>query len=298
MATVGELATRMREEFLDDVIKEDESDNKWRTSAIVSAISATQDELCRRFIKDIKDASSSLCRIRIAPITSGSLALTFSQATKKISRITGSFITDGFVIGLLPTVNSTLNAGPFNIASVTALEIEVEEDLLDETITAIVSAYPQSYPLDNRIIKINEISYPGSRQPLIQKDLSWFNQHDANWLGRIGTPTHFTTDYETDRITFNRVPDATGIAKMQVSRLPLKRLSATAAGLQESPELVNIDDTLIHGALKWLYMLDDDHVKEESTATHWSSVFESDIRLLQLGKANLNPQKWVTRGNP
>lgn len=66
----------------------------------------------------------------------GALNLTFIAATKKITRAAGSFITDGFVVGNQVTSDAALNPGPFTVASVSALEIVVNETVLDEAAVA------------------------------------------------------------------------------------------------------------------------------------------------------------------
>jgi len=62
----------------------------------------------------------------------GAINLTFIAATSKITRSSGSFITDGFVVGNLCTTDSSNNHGPFTITYVSALEIVVAEALVDE----------------------------------------------------------------------------------------------------------------------------------------------------------------------
>ena len=62
----------------------------------------------------------------------GAISLTFVAATKKMTRASGSFITDGFVATNKFTTNAALNPGPFTIVSVAALEIVVNETVVDE----------------------------------------------------------------------------------------------------------------------------------------------------------------------
>lgn len=74
--------------------------------------------------------------------TTGSIELTFVASTQKITRSSGSFVTDGFVAGNQITTTSTLNPGPFTIASVSATEIVVNEtSIVDEgPVTKIIYA--------------------------------------------------------------------------------------------------------------------------------------------------------------
>jgi len=62
----------------------------------------------------------------------GAISITFVSATKKITRGSGSFVTDGFVIGNKITTDAILNPGPFTITNVAALEITVTEAVADE----------------------------------------------------------------------------------------------------------------------------------------------------------------------
>jgi len=234
MSTTGELVTRLREEFLDDPVQADESDNGWKTPMLVAGLHAAQEELARRLFC-ITDATTAAVN-------------TFPLCSFAIADVDGVF--------------------------------------------------PQSYVISRKILKVNQLFYPGVTNPLTQKSRLFLDQFDPGWVGKSGTPTLFCTDYETGKVTFNRVPEADGTAKMNVCRLPLKRLSAASSGLTESPEIQEWDDQLIHGALKWAYILDDNHVQDKAAAKRWLDVFEIDISLLTINKAALSPQAWVTRGTP
>lgn len=62
----------------------------------------------------------------------GAIVLTFATTDKSVSRGSGSFITDGFVVGNRCTSDATLNPGPFTIATVVALKITFNETVVDE----------------------------------------------------------------------------------------------------------------------------------------------------------------------
>lgn len=71
---------------------------------------------------------------------SGSISITFSVA-KTITRGSGSFITDGFVIGNKITTDAALNPGPFTITNVTQYVITVSEAVVDEgPVTKVVTS--------------------------------------------------------------------------------------------------------------------------------------------------------------
>lgn len=82
--------------------------------------------------------STTSCNFNNAP-TSGNIALTFTATGSKITRSSGSFITDGFTPGAWITTTSISNPGPFNITNVTADTINVSGAILDEIVTATVT---------------------------------------------------------------------------------------------------------------------------------------------------------------
>ena len=65
-------------------------------------------------------------------VTTGAIALTFVNATHKITRGSGSFVSDGFTEGTIITTDATLNPGPFTTVTVAALEIVVTETVATE----------------------------------------------------------------------------------------------------------------------------------------------------------------------
>ncbi len=68
-------------------------------------------------------------------VTTGTIALDYDAATSTITRASGSFVTDGFVIGQTITVsNSTRNDGTYTITNVVALTLTVSEALVNETV--------------------------------------------------------------------------------------------------------------------------------------------------------------------
>lgn len=71
---------------------------------------------------------------------SGAISITFAVA-KTITRGSGSFITNGFVIGNKITTDAVLNPGPFTITNVTQYVITVSETVADEgPVTKVVTS--------------------------------------------------------------------------------------------------------------------------------------------------------------
>lgn len=68
-------------------------------------------------------------------VSSGTLGLDYDQATKTITRASGSFVTDGFLVGrTIIVTNSTRNNGTYTLTNVAALVLTVAEALVDETV--------------------------------------------------------------------------------------------------------------------------------------------------------------------
>ena len=68
--------------------------------------------------------------------TSGA-SLTFTAATSIISRPSGSFVADGYEVGMtLDAFGTASNDGRYTISAVAALALTVEETLVNETVTA------------------------------------------------------------------------------------------------------------------------------------------------------------------
>lgn len=71
--------------------------------------------------------------------STGSIGLVFTAVDQKITRSTGSFIADGFCVGSVIAGTTALNPGPFSVTVVTALYMEVDEALVDETTTGTIT---------------------------------------------------------------------------------------------------------------------------------------------------------------
>jgi len=78
-------------------------------------------------------------------ITAVSAAATmiFSAGSKTITRPTGNFVTEGFVVGNRITTSTALNPGPFTITAVTALELTVSETVVNETAGCVVTCHDE-----------------------------------------------------------------------------------------------------------------------------------------------------------
>lgn len=71
----------------------------------------------------------------------GAISVTFSASNQTITRTSGSFISDGFVVGNRITTDSSLNPGPFIITNVTNTVITVATGITNEgPITKTISS--------------------------------------------------------------------------------------------------------------------------------------------------------------
>ena len=112
---------------------------------------------------------------------SGAISLTFVNATKKITRGSGSFVTDGFVVGNKITTDAALNPGPFTISAVSALEITVNEAVANEgpvtkTVTSddeLTTGY--GYTQDSKLLsgKVLTEDDTNDRAELAADDVTW-----------------------------------------------------------------------------------------------------------------------------
>ncbi len=95
--------------------------------------------LCRDGFVFDKDVYASYLNMKA---TTGSLSVVFdaTATTNTITRTTGSFITDGFVVGNRVTTTSDTNYGPLTITVVAALVLTVSETVYDETISCVITA--------------------------------------------------------------------------------------------------------------------------------------------------------------
>lgn len=89
----------------------------------------------------------------------GAISVTFASTGKTITRSTGSFVTDGFVVGDVITTDSVSNPGPFTVTNVAALVLTVSESVSDEgptsyTITGKRVTYTPDDDIDGSSITI------------------------------------------------------------------------------------------------------------------------------------------------
>ncbi len=161
------------------------------------------------------------------------------------------------------------------------------------TVAAIESVFPRDYAIDDRILRIERFKFPGITKPLERKTTAWLDQHDPGWDEAVGDPSFFTVDSGDYIIMLNRQPVTGGTAAMTVKRLPLTPLIEKATN--DSPEVKQLDDEIIHGALKYLYIKPDLEGYDPNLSAKWGKQFDADIEQIVLNRAAMNPQEYVCR---
>lgn len=161
------------------------------------------------------------------------------------------------------------------------------------TIAATLGVYSQSYQIDNRILRIERLKYSGVTSPLRQTTTAWLDQNDEGWDEATGIPSYYVVDTDSYTLTFNRKPLASATVSLQVKRLPLISLANKLE--TATPELQNLDDTLLHGAMKYLFLKPDAETFGIDLSKKWDNQFETDIQHIIQNKAAMNPQIAVCR---
>ena len=121
------------------------------------------------------------------------IALQFVASTKKIIRTSGSFITDGFTVGQRIYTTQADNLGAFTIAAVSALEITVEEAVVNAGGSPAVTAQVLG---DLDIGEIFSHDGPGGSAEVI--DVSHYKSLARE--KRLGIPDEGQFSFEMNRI--------------------------------------------------------------------------------------------------
>jgi hypothetical protein len=169
--------------------------------------------------------------------------------------------------------------------------------ITDSTTPAIcqlaVAPGGRSYVTDNRILQVKRLKFPGVALPLPQKTTPLLDAQDPRWDEASGTPTCFVRDQGKNVLTFDRSLTVNGTVQMIVTRLPLVRL--TYQDLNSDMETTGLDDELIHGALKYLYLRPDIEGYDAKLSAYWRDQFEADIATILLDRAAGGPSETVSQ---
>lgn len=110
---------------------------------------------------------------------SGAISITFDDGGKTITRTSGDFTADGFVVGNQITTDASLNPGPFTIATVTTLVITVNETVADEgPVTKTVTSNDElatggGYTQDDTTLAGQSFDWNTTKATMTANDVEW-----------------------------------------------------------------------------------------------------------------------------
>ena len=179
-------------------------------------------------------------------IVTGNITASFASSTKKITRTTGSFLTDGFRVDDEIHTTSSNNPGNFTISAVSALEITVNEALTIESSVTVniglaISTFfvyedVPAYDVDERITRIESAILTSETTPLtVLRDngILYLGQTYSDWRNAdSNTPLYLATKgFGEDRVRLFYTPDDDNAALMTVYRVPRNRMSLIGADI-------------------------------------------------------------------
>ena len=280
--TLEELITQYRLK-LDDVA----SPYNWSDEEITGFINDTVDILCEKCFL-----------LEETGIESGAIPITFTAATKKITRATGSFLQNGFMEDDIIHTTSAANAGPFTIASVSALEIVISEALVNgsETVsvaTAISTIFLKDgipvYASDNRIVRIQEAYIDPEQDPLVilrETAIPYMNYNHRGWrvADKADPQCLLTRGFGSNKVRPWPTPKADDTLLMTIFRRPRTRLDFTDQA--KSPEIPDeLHKHMLNYVLHLAYSKHDAETEDLLRAQKHLALFEQQdipaIRRLQ-----------------
>lgn len=130
------------------------------------------------------------------------------------------------------------------------------------------------FDLDRRVIFIRRVKLSSNGRILGVERTRDLDAGIRNWEARTGSPMAYLTDYESDKIRFDRTPTADDTALLQVTRLPLKEIT----DLGQEPE---IHRRWHHSLLHWVryrcYSTEDEQVFDPNKASLALGLFEGEF---------------------
>ncbi len=170
--------------------------------------------------------------------------------------------------------------------------------LLSDLTTVAICTIPvlsgtRSYSLDSRVLRIERLKLSGVAQPLLRTTVEILDRDCPGWEDTTGVPEFYILEAGANSIIFDKTPAAGYTASLTVKRLPLFTLQEKETSA--SPELQQLDDELIHGALKYLYLKPDAETFNIDMSKKWDNQFETDVKAIVQNKAALSPQSIYCR---
>lgn len=264
----------------------------WSTNELLQYGSDTLEELCEDCFL-IEDAGTRTL----------SKSVSFTAATKTITRSTGSFVTDGYKPGMPIFTTSATNPGPFTVVTVNALTMTVSETVV-EAVAATISIYDSichisidtdgtvKYPIDSRIIRISRARLTGETSNMdIYRDggLQYLDSYAPDWENADeGTPTMLLTEgVGTDKVMIYPPSDTAVILKLTVFRIPLLPLaSLDSSAIPEIP--VRFHKYIDNGVYKRAYAKDDEETFKPGLCEKYTKEFDLDKNTIIEIQARMN----------
>lgn len=278
---------------LDDEVGEP-TDQYWSDAEILDDYTNDVEEdlcqLCRGLITDSSTASDPdglpLCRLSIYANTKDAVTaattINVNATAGTFTRLTGSFITDGFIAGNEFTGSGFANAGnnsSFIISTVTALVITVvsssgmvtETGSGDEKLT--LSAYTTTYSLSPYILEIQRVKLVSLTTPTKKTTYGALDISQSDWEKSYpGTVQNWLNDMDKDKITLYPPTDTSDTVRFTVRRLPLTRV--TEDDLTISPEINRqYHKALIPGILSHCFKKGDEETYKPNLADKYEKDF-------------------------
>jgi hypothetical protein len=199
-------------------------------------------------------------------------------------------------------IANALNAAEKEIARRTLMISDSSSAICSLPLTAVNGEFPQSLPISSKVVRVRYVLFPhaagqGYRE-LKRSSTDRLNQQSQwQWIGRRGQVGEFVTDFERLKLTFGHQPISGGTVKIGVYRLPLNDMVYNSADDAKNvyPEIQEHDETLIHGALKHLYLKEDEGAYDVQRSNTHSALFEVDLKILTQEIAAMEPQETITR---
>ena len=219
-----------------------------------------------------------------------SASISFTATTKTITRAAGSFIADGYKVGM-PIITTSTNNPAFTIATVSALTMTVEETVVDE-VAGTDSIYDAVchikiladgtflYSINDRIIRISRAKLANEGSPLQILRTDCVATMDATYLGwesaAVSTPhTILTEGVGTSKIRIYPPAKTADILKLIVFRNQLVPLNVSEP--DASPEIPEkFHKYLDNGVYKRCYSIDDQEILKAGLAEKYRGLFEKD----------------------
>ena len=132
---------------------------------------------------------------------------------------------------------------------------------------------PYSYPLDSRIIDIDEVKWTTSQWKLAHVAVSKW-QVNPYWEQVVGLSTEYATDLANNRINVNFRMTTSDTLKLVVRRLPLVDLSSDT----DEPEFrTHYHDFMLYGVLHQMYSKQDSQAFDQVKALDFKARFDKDV---------------------